>query len=138
MATTHGGRSRDFVWKLRDSDLVIHSSSGMNHEYSLREILSIIQELRATFGEGWIPLANNVEKMYSGTEIPGLGMAIYRLRPGDTMHAQGASYLGVVLERIGIFEWNGLKKGIAWRLQRNLTDIASLKSLLKDFNRATD
>ena len=131
MATTHGGRSRDFDWKVRDKILVIESESGMHHEYSLREILSIIRVLRLAFGKRWIPLANNVEKMYSGTEKEGLGTTIYALKPGDTMHAQGASYLGVVLERAKIFEWNGKKKGIAWRFRNDVDDIASLERMLK-------
>ena len=58
-------------------------------------------------------------------------MTIYALKPGDTVHAQGASYLGVVLERAGIFEWNGEKKGIAWRFQEGVDDIESLERLLK-------
>ena len=103
----------------------------MHHEYSLREILSIIRVLRVAFGERWIPLANNVEKMYYGTEKEGLGMVIFQLRPGDTMHAQGASYLGVVLQIVGIFEWNGQKKGIAWRYRNDVDDIESLERLLK-------
>jgi len=103
----------------------------MHHEYSLREILSIIRDLRANFGERWIPLANNVEKMYSGTEKPGLGMTIFQLRPGDTVHAQGASYLGVVLERIGVFEWNGKKKGIAWQFRNDVDDLDSLERFLE-------
>ena len=131
MATTHGGRSRDFDWKVRDKILVIDSESGMHHEYSLREILSIIHALHAAFGKRWIPLANNVEKMYSGTEKEGLGTTIYALKPGDTAHAQGASYLGVILEITGIFEWNGEKKGIAWRFEKDVDDIESLHQLLK-------
>ena len=63
------------------------------------------------FGEQWFPLANNVEKMYRGTERTGLGMAIYQLRPGDTFHAQGSSYLGVVLEEVDILDWNGKSWG---------------------------
>lgn len=33
-------------------------------------------------------------------------------------HAQGASYLGVVLEHVGILEWNGKQRGIRWRIMR--------------------
>ncbi len=38
------------------------------------------------------------------------------LSPNDITHAQGASYLGVVLEKIGVLEWNGTKKRIQWRI----------------------
>jgi len=131
VATTHGGRSRDFDWMVRNKILVIESESGMHHEYSLREILSIIRALRRAFGQRWIPLANNVEKLYGGTEKEGLGTTIYALTPGNTMHAQGASYLGVVLERAGIFGWNGEKKGIAWQFRNDVDDVASLERALE-------
>ena len=88
MSVTHGGRARNFDWSLRDRLLLIQSESGMQHSYSLDEVLAIIRSLHTAFGENWFPLANNVEKVYSGTERLGLGTAIYQLRPGDTTHAQ--------------------------------------------------
>ncbi len=36
--------------------------------------------------------------------------------PKDIARAQGASYLGVVLEECGFLEWNKEHGGIAWRL----------------------
>ena len=107
MSVTHGGRARKFDWSFIEGHLVIQSESGMEHSYSLDEVHEIVKSLHSTFGDNWFPLANNVEKMYSGTERPGLGTAIYKLRPGDTTHSQGASYLGVILEEVGVFEWNG-------------------------------
>ena len=59
MTVTHGGRSRNFDWIVRDGVVLIQSESGMHHRYDLREILTIIRELRALFGENWIPLANS-------------------------------------------------------------------------------
>ncbi len=47
---------------------------------------------------------------------PGLGMTILDLNPGDVKHTQASSYLGVVFEDIGIFKWNGVNKGIKWRI----------------------
>lgn len=130
MSVTHGGRARKFEWSLRDSAVHIQSESGVEHRFTVNEILQIIRDLDAVFRGEWIPLANNVEKLYDGTENLGLGTAIYRLRPGDTTHAQGASYLGVVLEEIGVFRWNNEKKGIAWRIEKQVADVAMLKSLL--------
>jgi len=70
------------------------------------EVFDIMNWLTEKFGLGWFPLANNVEKLWQGTDVDGLGVAILRQRPGDISHAQGASYLGVVLEHAGILEWN--------------------------------
>ena len=77
----------------------------------------IIQWLYENFQMDWFPLANNVELMHRGEERPGLGMAILKGTPHDISHAQGSSYLGVVLEEAGVLEWNGERRGIQWRLK---------------------
>lgn len=130
MPVTHGGRARRFEWSFRDDEVLITSESGIRHQFTTNEILQLIRELDSSFGSEWIPLGNNVEKLYSGTEKLGLGTAIYGHRPGDTLHAQGASYLGVVLEEIGVFRWNGMKKGIAWRIEKRVADLEALEALL--------
>lgn len=102
----------------RESTLQIESESGMSHAYSFQETLAILRLLHAHFRDNWFPLANNVEKLHHGTERYGLGGAIHQQKPGDTLHAQGASYLGVVLEQAGILEWNGMARDIQWRIVR--------------------
>ena len=72
--------------------------------------------MRHYFAKEWCPLANNVESLGNGTERMGLGMIILEGRPNDIKHAQASSYLGVVFEDLEIFEWNGKRRGIAWRL----------------------
>lgn len=44
-------------------------------------------------------MANNVATMGAGTEKPGLDMSVMSIRQ-NTTYAQGASYLGVVLEEL--------------------------------------
>jgi len=132
VSVTHGGRAKNFDWEVKERQVFIQSESAMRHSYSFDEILTIISWLHAKFGESWFPLANNVEKMYSGTERAGLGSAIYRLKPGDTFHAQGGSYLGVVLEEVGIFEWNGEKRGICWRIRNRASDVELIEALLTE------
>ncbi len=46
----------------------------------------------------------------------GLGRVILGQEGANIAHAEGASYLGVVLEHCGYFFWNNHHKGIAWRL----------------------
>ena len=130
MSVTHGGRARRFRWSFRNDQVKIENENGLAHSFPVAEIVAVLSRLQAEFGDQWFPLANNVEKMYDETEIPGLGTTVYRLRPGDISHAQGASYLGVVLEEIGILSWNGKARGIAWRLLTPVPDAPSLRSRL--------
>ena len=116
MPVTHGYRRKSFEWSIKGSTLTIRNEAGLVHTYSITEINRILDRLRASFGAGWFPLANNVEKLYQGTEALGLGRVIYELKPGDTLHAQGASYLGVVLEELGVLQWNERRRGIQWRI----------------------
>jgi hypothetical protein len=128
---THGGRARSFEWSLEGGTVQIKSESGMSHAYSLEEILAVLRLLDAHFRGNWFPLANNVEKLYHGEERYGLGGAIHQQKPGDTLHAQGASYLGVALERAGVFEWNGKKREIEWRICQMPQDKSELHAQLK-------
>jgi len=131
MPITHGGRARKFRWSVNKNEIRIVSESRIKHIYTLGEILSVLSMLRTQFGDRWFPLGNNVEKLYHQTERPGLGTAIYCQHPGDTLHAQGASYLGVILEECGIFEWNGKRRGISWRNVEGPLDRRALEFRLR-------
>lgn len=124
VSRTHGhpGRARQFAWHIEpiSGGLMIEKlhqtvTPGIL-KYSQVERETILRSLRQQFGTNWFPLANNVETLRHGTERAGLGMTILAQKPGDILHAQGASYLGVVLEESGFLEWNGMHHGIAWRL----------------------
>ena len=115
-SATHGGRKRDFEWWADGNTLRIRNTDGLEHSYELSEIIAVLARLHEQFGSDWFPLSNNVEKLYRGTEKPGLGSTMYAQPNSDTLHAQGASYLGVILEQVGILEWNNERKGIEWRI----------------------
>ena len=68
----------------------------------------MLKRLDDQFTAGWFPLANNVEKLSNGTEKAGLGQTILQGQPGNVIHAQASSYLGVVLEDLGLATWNRL------------------------------
>lgn len=127
---THGGRTRSFEWKVIGNLLVITNEFEKEHKYSLEEILAVIRGIESQFGMDWFPLADNVEKLYRGEEKPGLGNILYALKP-DTYYAQGSSYLGVVLENLGILEWNSAKWGIKWKLKRKILN-EEIKAILID------
>jgi|LGVF01.1.fsa_nt_gb hypothetical protein len=132
MLSTHGGKSKEFEWEYncnRDR-LFIENEDGRIHMFDLPEIMEIIDWLVERFGTNWFPLANNVQKLGDGTEKPGLGMAILSQRPKDITHAQGSSYLGMVLENVNIFQWNGAMKGIQWRMIKQDWDAAEIRQLL--------
>lgn len=130
MSVTHGKKVH-FQWEFLNDQVKIVNQEGRIHEYHLQEILRILTWLDKEFGLGWFPLANNVVKLNKGTEKSGLGMAILEQVPGDITHAQGASFLGVVLDSVGIFSWNGAKKGIQWRITNNVKDIQSLRRIME-------
>jgi hypothetical protein len=137
--TTRGGpaKGRAFRWeyipeKGANGSLVVRVGSEPLHIYPLEEVLRILEALYLRFGQDYFPLANNVATMPKGTERDGLGMTIF-VQPGSsTTHAQGASYLGVVFESLGLTEWNGQFRGIAWRLLREPPHtVASLRALVR-------
>lgn len=125
-SVTHGGRAKEFKWVLVADSILIIKQSGVSLNYNLLDIQSILSELNQVFGLEWFPLANNVEKLYLNEEVFGLGTALYRSSQ-SSLYAQGASYLGVVLESGGILEWNGEKRGIQWRLIRWPLTLDSMK-----------
>ncbi|MDT8274368.1 MAG: hypothetical protein RRA35_14340 [Desulfomonilia bacterium] len=132
MLVTHGGKAKEFDWSYENEWVKIRNVEGKRHEYSLEEFNRILQLLHDRFGRGWFPLENNVEKLYNGTEIPGLGQAIYTLSPEkDTTNAQGASYLGVVLKDAGLLAWNKKHYGIMWRI---IIDTVEKDTLRKKFS----
>ena len=107
----------------------------VKHQFSVDEIYIVLKDLedrvlKRKFQDGWIPLANNVELMGEGEEQDGFGMAIMRQQPGNTTHAQGASYLGPIIEQIGLLEWNGRSNGICWRFARGVPELDELVEMI--------
>lgn len=126
-------KRKKFKWTydVEKRAVLIRNEDGKTHEYALKEIQRILLGASMVFGNDYFPLSNNVEKLADGTERRGLGTIILEQKPGDIYHAQGASYLGVVLEECGIFEWNGKRIGICWRLLRSDLNSSDISSLLR-------
>jgi hypothetical protein len=134
------GKRKTFTWQYDPQleRITTTSEDGILHTYTVHEIQAILQHLAGQFGGAFFPLANNVAKLGAGTEQPGLGTAILALQPGGTYHAQGASYLGVVLEEAGYLKWNGKHRGIAWRLIDRDFSINALVARLQNAPTAND
>ena len=117
---TRGGerKRKEFVWRLdaTSETVIIENEKGRKLTYTVGEVREILLALRRQFGADFFPLANNVERLGNGTERPGLGTTMLDLLGNNVAKAQGASYLGVVLEEIGFLSWNGHHRGIEWRL----------------------
>jgi hypothetical protein len=132
MAMTRGGRkAKSFKWVFQNNYVIINNENNRREEYSLAEVLAVIHWLTDRFGTGWFPLANNVEKLGHGVETDGLGVAILSQQPRNVSHAQGSSYLGVVLEEAGILEWNNRQKGIQWRIIRQVQNLEELREAME-------
>ena len=130
MSVTNGGRAKHFKWDLITPRISIKNDDGRVHEFELTEILEILSWLKDKFSDDWFPLANNVELMSNGAEQKGLGRAILNSKPNDITHAQGSSYLGVVLQELGIFEWNHAKRGIEWRIVKEPKTVQELQKMI--------
>ena len=119
-SVTHGPahRRRRFVWHFDNGRKLLHirNEDDLEHEYSLEEVQAILRMLYSHFRMDYFPLANNVERLGNGTEQMGLGVAILEQEDDNVPHAQGASYLGVVLDECGYLEWNQRHSGIQWRI----------------------
>lgn len=113
---TRGGRAIKFNYDYTNSSISITNENGRVDHFEKNKTEGILTSLHHQFGNHWFSLANNVEKLGNGTEIPGLGRTILDAYPGNIEQAQAASYFGPIMEDMGLFEWNGKSKGIAWRL----------------------
>jgi hypothetical protein len=136
MITTRGGpkKCRSFSWWLDKScqELVIKNEFGRVLTYSLVEVQNVLEQIEAWFAGDPFPLGNNVALLGNGTERMGLGTAILAHTDGDVTKAQGASYLGVVLEEIGYFRWNGKNYGIEWQLLRKDFSVDEIRNRLSN------
>lgn len=131
MLMTHGGRrAKRFDWAFRNDCVRIKNENERQEDYSLAEIFAVLRWLTGKFGADWFPLANNVEKLGHDKEADGLGVAIFRQQPRNVSHAQGSSYLGLVLEEIGILEWNNRQRGIEWRIIRKPRSLDELRNAM--------
>lgn len=120
MTTTRGSvsRRRQFSWTYdsQTKSLVAINDRHRALSYDIENVLEILSSLEAQFGDDFFLLANNVALLGRGEEKPGLATTILQSYQGDITRAQGASYLGVILEELGYLEWNKKTYGIAWRL----------------------
>ena len=131
MLMTHGGRrAKRFDWAFRNDYVRIKNENERQEDYSLAEIFAVLRWLTGKFGADWFPLANNVEKLGHDKEADGLGVAILRQQRRNISHAQGSSYLGVVLEHVGILEWNNRQRGIQWRIIRQPGTLDDLRETI--------
>jgi hypothetical protein len=119
MSVTRGGPSKGkrFRWHFDEGSQKVRIENEDRkdlHSYTVEEIQAILKAIYREFKQGYFPLADNVKHLGHGTEKMGLGRAILDLKGSTISHAQGSSYLGVVLEECGYLLWNGEHKGIQW------------------------
>ncbi len=146
IARTRGGvnQAKDFFWYICNDRLIIQKISsdriddrlyiGANwtnqgrHFFTQNDITSALFWLFNTFQNEQFrfPLANNVKGLGNGTEIDGFGVALYTLRP-ETYYAQGSSYLGVVLEDLGILTFEQANV-ITWKFAEGYHTFESIEA----------
>lgn len=108
------GVGKAFIWRLLDDGGIeiarpfgrMGIAAPSTYE---KADLDRLQALVASYS--WTALANNVEKLYHGTEKAGLGSFLLALGKSQT-DAQGASQLAAIFVKSGAWEWNGKRKGM--------------------------
>jgi hypothetical protein len=142
---TFGGKAKSFWWKI-DDGYNIHITRAFNGANKIvnTKLISPAETERLNnymAQNGWVPLANNVEKLRSGEEKHGIGRFLYEQLGWSTTDSQLAGHLGVIFSLSGVWEYNGKKKGIEFRQLskewRNLVKIVDLHSLVIRFKEKT-
>jgi hypothetical protein len=120
MSFTHGGpnKRKQFEWHYDPvtCQLIIIIEKRRELMYSLGKIQKVLIMLFQSFSSDYFPLSSNAALPGEARAKTSLGEIIFEQFPGEFDRAQGASYLGVVLEECGYLEWNGRHVGIEWRL----------------------
>jgi hypothetical protein len=98
--------------------------------FTLNEIERICFYLAKNFDDSPFPLANNVVKLTSYSEKPGLGMAIRSLPGADVLKAQASSYLGPYLAAVGAFKLKESRQTM-WHF---LVEVEKVISMIKEFH----
>lgn len=116
---TFGGKAKSFWWKI-DNGYNIHITRAFNGANKIvnTKLISPAETERLNnymAQNGWVPLANNVEKLRSGEEKHGIGRFLYEQLGWSTTDSQLAGHLGVIFSLSGVWEYNGKKKGIEFR-----------------------
>jgi hypothetical protein len=73
------GQGKGFRYKYANGCIVMTNENGRIELFEKQKAEEILTSLHRQFGNNWFPLANNVEKLGNGTEIPGLGRTILEL-----------------------------------------------------------
>ena len=119
-ATTRG-RQKKFKWRFdKANNLIIEDKANnliiergrrddnghytIHDEFSVSELQQFLDKLDTDFKDHWIPLANNVERMRNGNEIPGLGSTFYSILH-NVKRAQAVSQLAPIFEHHKLFQW---------------------------------
>lgn len=137
MFKTHGGEnSKRFSCSIEGENLVLQRLDQTSQEtktltFGIREIVEIVSWLHGKFTKEFFPIGNTQDSTHP--EKLGLAMAILQVYPNDKLHAAGAPCLAVVLENIGIFQWNSKDRGIEWKIAKEIHTPNELKLLLQAF-----
>ncbi len=113
---TLGEKNKLFQWRfLSNEPLTIRRffADGTEHitEFTAEEIEKVMAFVEE---KGPVPLVNNVEKLHMDNERDGLGRFVFKTLRRDVLDAQATSQLAAIFVHVGLFSWNGLKRGMCF------------------------
>lgn len=127
------GKGNIFWWTSDENgDIIIRRKdiSAKSEIVTGEQIAKIISYV----GREWVKLANNVEKLYNGMEVDGIGHFMYNNIYPEPTFAQLSSHLSAIFYYAGVWEWNGKRSGLQFRGIDNvdwrflLTEYAQLRN----------
>ena len=117
---TLGAKGKSFKWIFDSRNgITIRRQFSIGDRVDIFSRNEIEQIIQFTINNGNIPLANNVEKIYKGTEKIGLGSFIYNQFTKDISKAQAASQLATILVKTGIYDYNGLMRNMEFWIKNS-------------------
>jgi len=116
---TLGGKTKPFWWQM-DEDYNIHIRRKFKNatSWKVEKIATADIDALQTYmaAKDWVKLANNVAKLAKGEEQEGIGKFLYTINKDGTL----SSSLGALLTSTGIWEHNGAKRGIQFKIRPDI------------------
>lgn len=134
VAHTLGSKEKLFKWSIDNDNLTVLRIIG-SKENRLSVAFENLDQIHSyVSNNNWTHLANSVSKISNGTEKYGIGRFIYEYLNLSVSEAQLASHIAALFCQAGIWESNGVVKGMMFRKIKDDWKTALIKWFIKNKN----
>lgn len=115
ITNTLGSKEKLFKWRIDNSKLEIYREMKNGPECRSVTLIDLDRIHSYVKKNNWTHLANSVSKVPNGTEKEGIGRFMYEELGLTVNDAQLASHISALFCQAGIWESNGVVKGMMFR-----------------------